>query len=147
MLRPLLCPVILLTPLVVNAADAKTQPDAQGPTCTIAVYGSFIELDEEESGFVIKRLPEDDATRELRLYITFEGEATPGADYVIPTVPRSIKVGQREVTIPITIVDDDEGEGKETILISVVGVPTEPGPPPPLPTTRPATQPVEAYQP
>jgi uncharacterized delta-60 repeat protein len=56
---------------------------------------------------------------ELQVFYTISGSANAGADYVALTGVATIAAGQSSTTITVTPVNDSEGEGNETVVVTL----------------------------
>jgi CxxC motif-containing protein (DUF1111 family) len=78
---------------------------------------------ESDGTIYLKVTLSEPARGTVRVPFTVTGTATPGRDYVVSQSPLVIEDGETSADIEVQILDDDEDEGTESMLITLVPTP------------------------
>ncbi|MCL6560248.1 MAG: hypothetical protein K6U74_15935, partial [Firmicutes bacterium] len=89
------------------------------PTVSFAADADIVTFEDSESVTFTVYLTGGTLSTDLTVYYTVGSTATPGVDYVVPSGSVTIPAGQTSAPIEVTLFDDSEPEGDETIILTL----------------------------
>ncbi|MEM8713606.1 MAG: Calx-beta domain-containing protein, partial [Planctomycetota bacterium] len=97
--------------------------DDDGPAVTVGFVGAASQVMEADGSATVELLLSDYAPQPVDVPFTTGGSADLGVDYTLGSTTVSIPVGSLSAAATVTLVDDTDAEGDETIVLTM-GTPT-----------------------
>ena len=94
--------------------------DETAPVVSLEQLSGREEVQEWEGTYNFKVKLDPAPTSPITLNYRMSGSATSGSDYVTPPGTLSVPAGTETANIPVTIIDDDEGETYESIILKLI---------------------------